>query len=104
MYLSLNPKKNMVYGPYAGVDYNFTLRRPQRIYHGATLCQSRPQPYVYQRGLIPQLENLDFASDVHSVKWSLIYIHLASFPLKSASSSLNFTQNFPTRALPTFAM
>ncbi len=47
-----NPKKNMVYGTCAGVDYNLTLCLLQHIYHG--------QPYA-RVDFIPQSGTLDLA-------------------------------------------
>ncbi len=58
-------RKTWNIGSYAGIDYNLTLLCPlhsqhQRIYHGATLCQSRPWLYARVDFFYPLVMDLGF--------------------------------------------
>ena len=58
MYNRLYSKRNMIMGPYAGVDYKLTLCPLQHIYHG--------QPYA-RVDLNPMPESTLSASQVQSI-------------------------------------
>ncbi len=57
-----NPKKNMVIGPYAGVDYNLTLcplqSRLQHIYHGQTYAGV---DFISQSGTLDLASEYEFS-------------------------------------------
>ncbi len=95
MYLRPNPKKNMVYGLGPMPELTITITSSY-VDPNAIMGNSMPESTstLYQRGFIPQLGTLDFASDVHSVKWSNIYSP-SKLPPQISLLLIKFYTKFP---------